>query len=198
MKSLLYFVAVVAIFTVTVNLFPGETPPKTKKLPADKPESISHNTVRELTWENLIPLDLTRAQMRKGKRIDEDKMFGIVYDTEIFKGCAELDGQIVRLCGFTLPLEMVGDEVIEFLLVPYVGACIHVPPPPPIQMIYVKLLSGYKCRSLYDAVWVTGRMAIKNANYELYFVDGEENIQVGYSMEATEIEPVILGNPKNR
>ena len=43
----------------------------------------------------------------------------------------DLHGKQVRLPGYILPLEMSGLKVTEFLLVPYVGACIHVPPPPP-------------------------------------------------------------------
>ncbi len=87
---------------------------------------------------------------------------------------------------------MDGEKAVEFLLVPFVGACIHVPPPPPIQIIYVKFPEGYKSRALYDAVWVTGRLATKNAKYNLNFVDGEEEIQVGYSLTATAVTPIMI------
>ena len=52
----------------------------------------------------------------------------------------ELDGQTVRIPGYLLPLELIGDRVNEFLLVPYVGACIHVPPPPLNQIVSVKIV----------------------------------------------------------
>jgi uncharacterized protein len=49
-----------------------------------------------------------------------------------------LEGATVRLPGFIVPLEGVKDgSVSEFLLVPYFGSCIHVPPPPPNQIVYV-------------------------------------------------------------
>ena len=51
----------------------------------------------------------------------------------------ELNGQRVRIPGYLLPLEVSATKVTEFLLVPYIGACIHVPPPPPNQIIYVKI-----------------------------------------------------------
>ena len=49
----------------------------------------------------------------------------------------ELAGQNLALPGFVLPLEYDGKKVTEFLLVPWVGACIHTPPPPPNQMVHV-------------------------------------------------------------
>ena len=52
--------------------------------------------------------------------------------------------------------------VREFLLVPYVGACIHVPPPPPNQMLYVKSASGIALDAIHEAYWVTGKMRIES------------------------------------
>jgi hypothetical protein len=73
-----------------------------------------------------------------------------------------LDGQQVRLPGYVVPLEL--DEegrVTEFFLVPYFGACIHVPPPPPNQMVYVVMDRGIDLGSMYSAYWVSGTMAIR-------------------------------------
>jgi hypothetical protein len=52
----------------------------------------------------------------------------------------DLNGRIVRMPGYLLPLDVIGAKVTEFLLVPYIGACIHVPPPPPNQIVYVKVV----------------------------------------------------------
>ena len=41
---------------------------------------------------------------------------------------------------------------------PYVGACIHVPPPPPNQIVHVQLKQGFESKELYAPVWVTGRI----------------------------------------
>ena len=72
----------------------------------------------------------------------------------------ELDGQDVRMPGYLLPLEITDGKVTEFLLVPYVGACIHVPPPPPNQIVHVKLdpEDGLKSGNLIDPVWVIGKI----------------------------------------
>jgi hypothetical protein len=73
-----------------------------------------------------------------------------------------LDGQQVRLPGYVVPLEL--DEegrVTEFFLVPYFGACIHVPPPPPNQMVYVVMDRGIDLGSMYSAYWISGTMATR-------------------------------------
>lgn len=100
-----------------------------------------------------------------------------------------LDGQTIRMPGYALPLEFVEAGVQEFLLVPYVGACIHVPPPPPNQMVLVKLNQTYKMESLYDPVWVTGILRIEAGKPSLSFVDGAADISVGYALEGVKIEP---------
>ena len=70
-----------------------------------------------------------------------------------------LDGRLVRIPGFIVPLEEDSEgRVLEFFLVPYVGACIHVPPPPPNQMVYVKAEEPFFAHGLGDAYWIVGRM----------------------------------------
>ena len=102
-----------------------------------------------------------------------------------------LNGQLIRIPGYVLPLEMSGTKVTEFLLVPYVGACIHVPPPPPNQIIYVKVAqnNGYRSDKLYDPVFVTGVISANAQVRDLHLVDGSAGINIGYSMEASNIEP---------
>lgn len=67
------------------------------------------------------------------------------------------DNKAIKLPGFVVPLEF-DDEgvIIEFFLVPFFGACIHVPAPPPNQMIYVKYAQGLELEELYSPVWVSG------------------------------------------
>ena len=49
----------------------------------------------------------------------------------------DLDGRYVLLPGYVVPLEFSDSRIIEFLLVPWVGACIHKPPPPANQIVHV-------------------------------------------------------------
>jgi len=70
----------------------------------------------------------------------------------------EFDGQSLRVPGFIVPLEFGATEkhVTRFFLVPYFGACIHVPPPPPNQIIYAEYDKGFVLESLYDPYWISG------------------------------------------
>lgn len=69
------------------------------------------------------------------------------------------DGQDIRLPGFIVPVNMNDtQEVTEFFLVPYFGACIHLPPPPPNQIIYVRHEAGIKIDDIYTPYWVEGRL----------------------------------------
>ncbi|AAZ26328.1 DUF3299 domain-containing protein [Colwellia psychrerythraea] len=71
------------------------------------------------------------------------------------------DGKSIRLPGFVVPLET--DEkqrVTQFFIVPYFGACLHMPPPPPNQIIFVKSSAGIEVTSLYDAFWFQGVLSI--------------------------------------
>lgn len=73
----------------------------------------------------------------------------------------QLAGKRVMIPGFMVPLEDDLDKVTEFLLVPYAGACIHVPPPPPNQMVYVKMSTATKVEVTFtDPIAVTGVLRI--------------------------------------
>lgn len=102
-----------------------------------------------------------------------------------------LNGQRVRIPGYFLPLELSDAKVTEFLLVPYIGACIHVPPPPPNQIVHVRTdpKEGYSSKSLFKPVWVTGIITAKSMVKDLFLSDGTAGINIGYSMQAQRIEP---------
>ena len=102
---------------------------------------------------------------------------------------AELNDKMVRIPGYLLPLEFEDKKVVEFLLVPWVGACIHEPSPPANQIVHVKLNKGFDIGDdMYTPVWVNGVMKTEKNNPELSFVDGKQNIDVSYVMQAEEVE----------
>ncbi|MCF3998132.1 DUF3299 domain-containing protein, partial [Pseudomonas aeruginosa] len=79
-----------------------------------------------------------------------------------------LDGIEAKLPGYIVPLEISeAGLVTEFLLVPYYGACIHVPPPPSNQIVYVKTAKGVQMDELYQPFWVEGTFKVENASSEL-------------------------------
>jgi hypothetical protein len=101
---------------------------------------------------------------------------------------AELDGQIIRMPGYILPLEFSGKDITEFLLVPYVGACIHTPPPPPNQIVHVRTDKPVSNVTVFSPVWVTGRLSAVSAKKALSLVDGASEINVGYAIRASAVE----------
>jgi uncharacterized protein len=79
-----------------------------------------------------------------------------------------LEGTTVRLPGFIVPLDDAkSGTVSEFLLVPYFGSCIHVPPPPPNQIVYVHTGKRAGIDSIYDAYWITGKLHLQTKSTRL-------------------------------
>ena len=75
---------------------------------------------------------------------------------------AALEGKLVKVPGFTVPLEDFASSAAEFLLVPYVGACIHTPPPPPNQLVYIEMDEGKRAKmDGWNPVWVEGVLSIE-------------------------------------
>ena len=91
-----------------------------------------------------------------------------------------LNGKRVHVGGYIVPLDFDATKVKEFLLVPFVGACIHVPPPPANQIIYVKSEKGFDVKGTFDPVYVTGKLTTTVAFTGL--------AEAGYSLEAEVIE----------
>jgi hypothetical protein len=94
----------------------------------------------------------------------------------------DLKGRRIKIPGFVAPLDWdAADRLKEFLLVPYFGACIHVPPPPANQIIYIamnKELAGI--RSM-DTVWVYGVLDVEKH-------DSGAMGAAGYSMRPDKVE----------
>ncbi len=88
---------------------------------------------------------------------------------------ADLNGANIRMPGYVVPLDFnASSEYSEFLLVPYFGACLHTPPPPPNQIVYIKSSPATKIDDIYEPVWVEGIMRtgefgseLGNSAYEL-------------------------------
>ena len=101
----------------------------------------------------------------------------------------EIVGQSVRLPGYILPLEFKGEEAVEFLLVPTVGACIHTPPPDANQIVHVTYPKGIKVGGMFEPVWIAGQLQSEFATENLYLVDGTTEVEITYQMSADLVEP---------
>ncbi len=108
-----------------------------------------------------LGLPLTLAADEDAK-VDWRTLRGLNYRTgEKTEALQKVDGKKVKVPGFMVPLEDEEEMVTEFLLVPYVGACIHTPPPPPNQIVLVKMDGAKKTKiSFWDPVWVHGKLEV--------------------------------------
>jgi uncharacterized protein len=91
-----------------------------------------------------------------------------------------LDGKAVTIGGYIVPLDFDATTVKEFLLVPFVGACIHVPPPPANQIIFVKAEKGIEVGKVFDPIYVTGTMKVSFTSTGL--------ADAGYTIAADKVE----------
>lgn len=91
-----------------------------------------------------------------------------------------LDGQLIRLPGYVVPLEIVRQGLREFLLVPYFGACIHSPPPPSNQIVMCRSEKPVGGLRSMEAVWASGRLDVSRAPSEMGVA--------GYSLALTHVE----------
>jgi hypothetical protein len=147
---------------------------------------------QELEWDAMIPEDYRPDKIMGqfgdiNELEDDDPRAQQIMDQlqEAWNAAPvveSLDGKRVKLPGFVVPIEGDGKKLSEFLLVPYYGACIHVPPPPANQTVYVKVLKAdAKIREAFDTVWVTGILSAKSFDSDL--------ATAGYQLEAEEVAP---------
>jgi hypothetical protein len=178
---------------------PAESPVVT---PTEEPVITEENTLyvfndiayKEIRWDALVPADFSPAAIMAKY---EDQL------AQIEDGSAEasalytqmqeefnsapvneaLNETFVRLPGFIAPLEYKDDLITEFLLVPYFGACIHVPPPPANQTVLVKTDEGQgiKPEDAYYPIWVMGKLTTEGATTAL--------AEAGYHIQDAVIEP---------
>lgn len=151
-------VAVVGLNTAARPLpkHPAPASAKVEKKTPSAEEAIS------IDWRVLAGLDYTN-----GKATDSLK---------------KLEGKLVRIPGFVVPLDDFQEDGAEFLLVPYYGACVHTPPPPPNQIVMVAMEGKKSIKlSLFDAVWMSGRLKIQSVESPYG--------TVGYTLEGMKVEP---------
>ena len=145
---------------------------------------------RELTWSEMHPADAAPAAppaalhdlSKLADALAAESGPAASQQSVAAPVVKALDGQQVKLPGYIVPLDVTEEgRVIEFLLVPYYGACIHVPPPPPNQIVHVKTELGVLMDNLYQPFWVEGPLRVENTSTEI--------AETGYQMDASKIYP---------
>ncbi len=137
--------------------------------------------LREVTWDDLIPAGLPYAEIIGEGELDEfNDTWNPIYDANATKLNEELNGAYIKMPGFIIPFDVSSKGVTEFMLVPYVGACIHTPPPPANQLVMVNSEKPWPSDQLWDPVWVTGMMRTQLQSTDLG--------QTGYAITADAME----------
>jgi hypothetical protein len=112
-------------------------------LPANN--SGTQDGLPRVDWKQLRELDIETGKM-----------------TDTLKS---LDGKMVRVPGFMVPLEDNQREITDFLLVPNPQACIHVPAPPANQIVLVRMAGGNKTKVFYEPLWVIGYLRVTTVSH---------------------------------
>ena len=144
---------------------------------------------REISWDDLIPADWNPEKFLADLELD-DLQDNDPRAMELMQRMREqwdrapvverFSGQQVRIPGFVVPLESDGRTIREFLLVPYFGACVHVPPPPANQLIHVIPDQPIAAGLSMSPVWVNGVLNVGRVASELG--------SAGYQMRAMKVE----------
>lgn len=142
-----------------------------------KPETLPPSAFKTVEWTDLMPQGDLDALLNPPSYITdvedgsfEDQISNQIQNAIVATGddryqqalvstriVPKMNDQSVRAPGFVVPLEFNDEQLVtQFFLVPYFGACIHVPPPPPNQIIFVSYPKGLKLDSLYDPFWISG------------------------------------------
>lgn len=135
----------------------------------DLRERLSKSEIIPIGWRNLLPHSdqtvLAKYQSKSKESLSEqvtlslkattDEAYqSVLYSTDVVE---QFIGQQVSISGYMVPIDLNEDRSVKrFFLVPYYGACIHYPPPPPNQMIYVDLIDGFSKIMMSQAFTLTG------------------------------------------
>lgn len=155
-----------------------------------KPSGKVVDGFREIAWETLIPKDWDAMAPFKGLQLDkmddnDPRAVQALWKAKKYWKSAPVDpameGQQIRIPGFVVSLDREGEALKEFLLVPYFGACIHVPPPPANQVIHARSAKAVKDIRSMDAVWISGVIKVDQSDTSMG--------AAGYSMKVVKVEP---------
>lgn len=142
--------------------------------------AMSANPLR-VTWDMLIPAGVPYSEIIGEGELDElNDTWKPIYDSNATKLNEELAGAYIKMPGYVVPLDMTSAGTTAFILVPYVGACIHTPPPPPNQLVYTTVETPWQIEDPWAAIWVTGTMATQ--------IKSTEIAETGYTLAADQIE----------
>jgi len=172
-------IGAVTLLLVVVGVGARHSAPRAQQAAAASPASAPaeggnapEGTYREIDWQALLPKGWDPLAPFRGMRLqrmqdgDPRAQEALFKAREYWKTAPTepgMDGARVRIPGYVVSLDAEGDQLREFLLVPYFGACIHVPPPPSNQIIHVLASRPLPGLRTMDPVWVSGVLRVERA-----------------------------------
>ena len=143
-------------------------------------QAVSAAEIVDLNWNDLLPEGEVFVPNVLQDLIDHDGP-PLSNQQPASSGVrTDWNGQTVRLPGFIVPIDQRGTGVVAFILVPFVGACVHVPPPPANQLVFVTTQEPYESAGLFEPVHVTGKFSVSTMSTHL--------ADIGYAISADSIE----------
>ena len=123
-------------------------------------------TYKDIEWLDLMPKEEVEA-------LKNAQALPVTHDA---KGAQEgsfatvpgINNTKIRLAGYVVPVEQTDDgQMTEFFFVPYFGACIHVPPPPPNNIVYVKMAKPIAAADMFNAYWLEGTIKTERLSNDI-------------------------------
>ncbi|MRI32237.1 hypothetical protein EOPP23_04420 [Endozoicomonas sp. OPT23] len=150
--------AVTALLSLGISSQAYSNQVKKEPVVKEKKQKIS-----EITWEALMPPPEQSMidRFNAGKLSQEEAMD---YMEELGQiPVQKLNSRYVKIPGYLVPLNLdKNQKATELLLVPSAGSCVHVPPPPPNQTIFVRFKKGIKVTDAgYVPYWLTGTLKVE-------------------------------------
>ncbi len=122
------------------------------------------------------------ADAKPFDQIEEGSTLDYMPQLGTFDVVHDLDGRLVRIPGYVVPFDFNEDRRQgEFLFVPYMGACIHTPPPPPNQIIFVRADPAIRLGDIWSPYWLEGTLSTEEVH--------NESGDAAYAMSMTKLEP---------
>ncbi|WP_263078186.1 DUF3299 domain-containing protein [Endozoicomonas sp. Mp262] len=160
---------------------PSQSAPSKQPKPAPPSPKDKQSAIKEISWDNLMPPpDQKVVDRYQAGNMEYDEVIAYL-DKLGQQTVTEMNNVYGKLPGYLVPLNMDKSQIAtELLLVPTLGACIHVPPPPPNQIVYISYKQGIKVTEAgFTPYWIYGTLAVEKKTSEFS--------EVLYSMQVDKI-----------
>ncbi len=142
-----------------------------------------------LKWEDLVPMEereiiqQTLNDLSAMSHGDSLGAFPFEAPEIPYSMVEDYNDERIKLPGYVVPVGFRGEAISEFLLVPFIGACIHVPPPPPNQLVLVQPITPFIMDDTWEPIYATGTFKTSSVSTEL--------ADVGYIMWGADVVPLV-------